>query len=848
VLICKFEGLKMTKRIELFSILAFALVLTGCGLVSGGGGRPVMGIATTSLPGAVMGVSYSATLQAIGGKAPYTWSMSGAMPAGVAFNSNGIIAGTPTALGTTSFTVQVTDSSSPQLTAQLPLSITVNPVLSITTTLLPSGIIGSPYKTKLKASGGTPPVSWTIVSGALPGGLTMDAGGTISGTPTAPGVSDFTVQATDVSTTPQVVQQDFNINIGTPVPLSITTTSLPNGTVNTTYSATLQATGGIPPITWSVASGTLPPGLTLDSNFGVISGTPTTVGTSTFTVQAVDTSNPQQTAQATLSITRTVVPLKITTTSLPPGTTGSPYSASLHSSGGTPPVTWSVSVGSLPAGLTLNSTSGAISGTPTAAGTTNFTVTASDTSAPLQSAQQALSITIAAPGNNDAELSGQYAFLLKGFDATGPVVTAGTFVANGTGNLSSGMEDISRSSGVTTSLAFTGTYTVNADNRGTMTLNSTQGTSTFTFALGSIVTGVANLGHAIEFDATGTNVSGIIKKQDTTAFTLAAISGNYATGMSGAGTTALTFGLAGSFTADGLGNISAGDLDTKGPGLVAAGTAFTGTYTVAANGRGTSTLTVGTSVIHQAFYVVSANELLMISTDPASATNAMYGGSVLKQAGGSFTNASLNGNSVLAVEGFSNTGVSNSVVIQVGVITAAGNGTFTISADSNKGGVLNPITGSGTYSVAANGRTPITNITHSWVIYLVSVNQGFVVDQNPSATMGMLEAQSTGPFSGASLSGNFILGDGPPVAKTSILQSGVVSANGVDTVTGTIDQNNAGVLTGAMGLTDTYTVAANGRVVLNGSKLIMYIVSPSRAVLVSSDPAITAPNLRYWDK
>src|SRR6516165_5875875 len=150
----------MTKRIELFSILAFALVLTGCGLVSGGGGRPVMGIATTSLPGAVMGVSYSATLQAIGGKAPYTWSMSGAMPAGVAFNSNGIIAGTPTALGTTSFTVQVTDSSSPQLSAQLPLSITVNPVLSIGTTLLPSGIIGNAYKTKLKAVGGTPPVTW----------------------------------------------------------------------------------------------------------------------------------------------------------------------------------------------------------------------------------------------------------------------------------------------------------------------------------------------------------------------------------------------------------------------------------------------------------------------------------------------------------------------------------------------------------------------------------------------------------------------------------------------------------------------------------------------------------------
>jgi hypothetical protein len=567
-----------------------------------------------------------------------------------------------------------------------------------------------------------------------------------------------------------------------------------------------------------------------------------------FTVQAADTSNPQQTAQATLSITRTVGPLKITTTSLHAGTAGSSYSAFLQSSGGTPPVTWSVSVGSLPAGLTLNPSTGAISGTPSAVGTTSFTVTATDASTPVQSVQQALSITVAAAGNNDAELTGQYAFLLRGFDATGPVVIAGSFVADGIGNLTSGMVDISRSSGVTASLAFTGTYSVNADNRGTMTLTSAQGSSTFTLALGSIVTGVANLGHVIEFDASGTNVAGSIKKQDTTAFSLAAISGNYATGMSGAGTTGLTFGLGGRFTADGLGNISAGDLDTKGPGLVAAGTAFTGTYTVAANGRGTSTLTVGTSVIHQAFYVVSANELIMVSTDPASATNAMFGGSVLKQAAGAFTNASLNGNSVLAVEGFSNTGVSNAVTIHVGVITAAGNGAFTISADGNKGGVLGPVAGSGTYSVAADGRTPITNITHSWVIYLTGQNQGFVVDQNPSATVGTLEAQSAGPFTGASLSGSFILGDGPPVAKTSILQSGVVSANGVDSIAGTIDQNTAGVLTGAIALTDTYTVAANGRVVLNGSKQIMYIISPSRAVVLNSDPANTAPNLRFWDK
>jgi len=835
----------MKNRLELLLILALTLLLHGCG----SSGRPVIGVITTSLPGAVTGVSYNATLQAIGGKAPYTWTVvTGALPPGFAFSSSGVITGTPAALGTSSFTVQASDSSSPQLSAQLPLSITVNPVLSITTTTLPSGTTGSAYKAKLKSSGGVPPVTWSLPGGTLPDGLTLDPTGTISGTPTINGVFNFTVAATDVSTTPQVQQQALSITIGQATLVSITTTSLPAGTVNTAYSATLQATGGIAPITWSIVSGALPAGLVLDKSFGVISGTPGAVGTSTFTVQATDSSLPAQTAQAPLSITLSTGPLRIITTSLPAGTANNPYSTFLQAGGGTPPVAWSVSLGSLPAGLSLTPSTGAISGTPSVAGTTSFSVTATDASTPVQSVQQALSINVAAAGSNDAELNGTYAFLLQGFDAGGPVAIAGSFIADGKGNLTGGIEDINRTSGAAASLAFTGTYTVNADNRGAMTLTSTLGASHFAFALGSIAAGVAGLGHVVEFDAAGPNVVGVIKKQDATAFSLAAISGNFATGMSGAGSTGLPYALAGSFTANGLGVISAGDLDTKGPGLVAANTAFTGTYAVAANGRGTSTLTVGTSVINQAFYVISANELLMISTDPLSVTNAIYGGSVLKQAAGAFSNASLNGASVIAVEGFTSTGASLGVTIQMGVITATGTGTFTISGDENKAGVLSPISSSGAYSVAANGRTPIADKDHAWVIYLVGPNQGFVVDAKPSATSGLLEAQSIGPFTGSSLSGNFIFGDGTPVVKTSTLQSGVASANGIANVGGTIDQNAAGVLTAGMALADTYTVAGNGRVVLSSSKQIMYVISPSKAVVVNSDPANTSPNRRVWDK
>src|SRR5207249_4718900 len=150
---------------------------------------------------------------------------------------------------------------------------------------------------------------------------------------------------------------------------------LPSGTVGTSYSQTLAATGGTPPYAWSVISGSLPAGLTLNVTSGAISGTPTTAGTSNFTVQVRDSERGEASKAFTLTINSTAPPLSITTTSpLAGGTAGTAYSQTLAATGGAPPYGWSVISGSLPAGLTLNTTSGAISGTPTTAGTSNFTV------------------------------------------------------------------------------------------------------------------------------------------------------------------------------------------------------------------------------------------------------------------------------------------------------------------------------------------------------------------------------------------------------------------------------------------------------------------------------------------
>jgi hypothetical protein len=188
------------------------------------------------------------------------------------------------------------------------------------------------------------------------------------------------------------------------VTITITPTTLPGGTVGAPYTqTTLTAAGGTAPYTWVLfsigASGSpvaaLPAGLTLNASTGVISGTPTTAGTSTFTVQATDAN--KVTGQATLSITiaATTTPLSITTTALPGGTTGAAYSQTIAATGGATPYTWSVPPNTLPAGLTLNTSTGVISGTPSAAATSSFTVTVTDAS--KNTASQALSIAVIAP-------------------------------------------------------------------------------------------------------------------------------------------------------------------------------------------------------------------------------------------------------------------------------------------------------------------------------------------------------------------------------------------------------------------------------------------------------------------
>jgi hypothetical protein len=362
--------------------------------------NPALSILTSSLAAGVQGISYSQSLSAAGGTAPATWTItSGALPPGLLLNQGaGAITGIPTASSVTpySFTLKITDSTGASATKSF--SILINSALDITS---PNSGVGSPanaligasYSYTFSASGGASPYSWSVVAGSLPLGLQINPfTGIASGAPIAVGTYSFTVKVQDVNGT--AVVKTFTITVNEPV--SITNSTLVGWTQSQPgYSQTLAATGGNGSYSWSKTAGNLPPGLSIVG--GVISGTPTTAGSYTFTLTATDGSAPALTAGKQFTIVINP-PLVITTTALADASSGVFYSQQMTTTGGTAPFLWSMAAGStLPQGLSLDSVTGVISGVPTAATATptpTFTIKVTDATGVAVS--KALSIQISA--------------------------------------------------------------------------------------------------------------------------------------------------------------------------------------------------------------------------------------------------------------------------------------------------------------------------------------------------------------------------------------------------------------------------------------------------------------------
>ena len=269
------------------------------------------------------------------------------------------------------------------------LGATAAPV--ITTASLPDATVGITYTSTIVAGSPVPTFSYT---GTLPPGLSLNAStGQITGTPTVAGSYDFIIAATNSQGT---VAQGYTIVVSAAAlaPPTITTASLPaSATTGTAYTGTVAATGSPAP-TYAVTSGSLPDGLTLNADTGAITGTPTTAGTYDFTITASNSEGSASQSYTIVVSPPALAPPSITTTSLPTSaTTGTAYAATVAATGNPAP-TFSVTSGSLPDGLTLNADTGAITGTPTTAGTYDFTITASNSEG---SASQSYTIVVSAP-------------------------------------------------------------------------------------------------------------------------------------------------------------------------------------------------------------------------------------------------------------------------------------------------------------------------------------------------------------------------------------------------------------------------------------------------------------------
>lgn len=386
------------------TVLAVVL-MASCG---GGNSPPPFEITSGPPSNGATGVAYPGfTFIASNGVAPVTWTASGAPPPGLSLNAAGQLLGTPVTAGTYSFTVLATDSSNPphDATATVSLQISDSMMVISTTPQPPSGTASYPYPgyTFTVASGGSPPFTWAVTAGTAPAGLTLGGDGSLSGLPTSAGPFSFTVTVTDSAPTPQQQSAPFTIVVGSPTaPVISATPAPPAGTVSYPYNDgtafPFMASGGFGPYTWAVTTGAVPAGLTLGSA-GTLSGTPTTPGTVTFTVTATDSAQPPEAGSQSFTIlVANPGPPVINLAPAPPaGVADNGYSAfNFTAAGGYLPLTWAVTAGALPPGLSL-ATSGSLGGVPTTIGSFPFTITVTDSASTPAMNSAPFSIDITAP-------------------------------------------------------------------------------------------------------------------------------------------------------------------------------------------------------------------------------------------------------------------------------------------------------------------------------------------------------------------------------------------------------------------------------------------------------------------
>jgi hypothetical protein len=695
---------------------------------------------------------------------------------------------------------------------------------------------------------------------------------------TSTGVTCTTTTSTTSATTSTSTCTDPVTNIS--VTISPATVSV---NVVTTQQFLDSITGGTNSVTiWkvnSITGGNPMIGL-IDSN-GLYHAPVTLPSPATVSVSAVSFEDQNVSATSTVTITPAPV-VTITSPSAPvtvaSGTANTVTFSATETGGSTDTILWYVGpVGGLGV-LGGNATLGTISAsgiyspplTPPIGQTVTVTAAAQDS--PTSTAT--LSVTIF--GYSTSSLQGQFAFSMAGSNASGHFFRAGSFVADGAGNLNSVLEDINNaSSATTTPISATGTYTVSADGRGGLQFNDGLTPASFDFVL---VNG-AQL-QIIGFDATGT-AAGQANAQVVSTFIgtpLSALNGTYVFDFAGVhGSNGLS--QIGEFTADGAGNITQGSIDINDGGTLGQFQIFgsktsctppppppppplpsLSTYSISSNGRGTLTFTTINATTCAAgpsftlnFYVVTRGAAKFVGTDTAM----QVAGYTSQQApNATFDATALHGNYAFLLAG---SGLAGPIAT-AGSFSPNGTGCLTANTgvlDENVSGTATPNLSfsplpssdpacpgdAGKYTVDSSGRGTVTfntsNRAYSLVFYLGAVGSAvFQETDSGIASDGLFTLQQSAPFTLASIQGNYAIDTSGISGASSQFSTGQVSANGAGLVTsGNIDINTGGTLTAGQAVTGSYSAPApTGRtpLALNSStpNYAAYIVRPTQVYLL----------------
>lgn len=615
--------------------------------------------------------------------------------------------------------------------------------LAVTTTSLPNGGVGAPYTASLSASGGTPGYTWSELSGgAMPRGISLGSNGIFNGAPQVAGnFGPYVFQVTD-SVGAIATTGNLTITIGN-AGLSVSTTSLPSGNVNSAYSVALAAANGTPPYTWTQTSGgAMPPGIASITSAGVIAGTPTTGGTYgpySFTVT--------DSAQATATSALLTITIGSSLACVPMGNESA--------------LAASTPYGFLLQGIDGNGKPVDIAGSFTPDGSGHIVAASADYNGFTNGPQQ-LQVNLAASAYSFGSSSlGCLALVFSG-----PV--AGPSNAKREGSAPP---------------VPSGSAVRPADTTPARSAAAPPSGVLFSFSLGGFDGTLYHTGRIIESDNVGggTNASGFLRVQTQAAFSLSSLQPNYAFGVEGwtAGLTGLfRTAIAGSFT-NSSGVLSAGfsDLDLAGApsGELTGGNGTLSSSIDASTGRGTGTYTIptpsGNLTFDFAFYVLNASDLILLSTDLSSAAGAapLLSGRALAS-NATYSPGSLNGYYLLASQGLNAAGSRIGNFAQLGTLNATSAGAIpsaTIYAN-DAGTFSTTVHSNAAYTVeAASGRVSLTALlTAPPVVYLSAAGAaddqitGFLVGSDIYASSGVLVTQSaTAPaFLVSNITGNYAAG------------------------------------------------------------------------------------------